>query len=205
MLPWLRAALPDRVGRAVDLGAGTGRYTTPLADRAGEVLAVDISAQVLDVARAERHRPNVSYQHRSLLEVTPERDGRFDLVVSVNTIHHLRDHDRVLPHVRSLLAPGGTALLADIVAPSPGWASPWWHRRFALREAGRTLARRRSPADALVVLRLRTHPRWLDHVTTNIPLSRQEFHRRYAEAFPGARFTDDIHPIMCAMTWTAPS
>jgi hypothetical protein len=41
-------------------------------------------------------------------------------------------------------------------------------------------------------------------VTTNIPLTREEFKRRYAAAFPAATFEDN-HPITCAMRWEAPT
>ena len=43
--PWLRAALPSRGGRALDLGCGSGRYSGLLADRYDSVLAVDAAAR----------------------------------------------------------------------------------------------------------------------------------------------------------------
>jgi SAM-dependent methyltransferase len=201
---WLLARLPSTGERAVDLGCGAGRHTVLLADRYQYVLGVDISAGMLDLAEAKRHRRNVTYQQRSLLDVTLGTDGRFDVVLSVATIHHLHDHDRALPRIKSLVAPGGTALLVDIVAPGPGWASRSWHRRYAAREALTVLRAHRSLAAARTAWRLRTHPRWLDHVTTNIPLTRAEFERRYAEVFHGATF-ETPHPLMCSARWSAPA
>jgi 2-polyprenyl-3-methyl-5-hydroxy-6-metoxy-1,4-benzoquinol methylase len=203
--PWLTAAL-DAAGpgaRAADLGCGTGRFTGLLADRYDSVLAVDVSARELELARARPGRPGITYERRSLLDVTPAADGRFDLVLSVNTIFHLRDHDRVLAHVRDLVAPGGRTVLVDIVSPAGPPAGPLRHRWYGVRDAARTL-RRRSPADAWLVLRIRQHPTWMLHAATNRPLCRERFHRAYGAAFPGAVFTDSLDPFVCALTWRAP-
>ena len=207
--PWLTAAVeaagPDRgTGRAADLGCGTGRFDGLLADAYGDVLAVDISGRELELARTRHPRPEVRYEQRSLLDVTPAADGRFDLVVSVNTIFHLRDHDRVLPHVRDLVAPGGWAVLIDIVAPA-GERSPLRHRWWGLVEAALTVRRRRSLRDAWLVLRIRQHPAWMEHVRTNRPLTREQFHAAYGSAFPGAEFTDTLDPFVCAVRWRRPA
>jgi SAM-dependent methyltransferase len=209
--PWLTEAV-DTAGpvgpqaRAVDLGCGSGRFDGLLADRYGSVLAVDISARELDIARRRYGRDNVAYEQRSLLDVTPAADGRFDLVLSVNTIFHLRDHDGVLPHVRDLVAPGGWAVLVDIVSPAGARArSPLRHRWYGVREAGRTLLRRRSVADAWLVLRLRQHRGWMQHAATNRPLTREGFHAAYGAAFPGCEFTDTIDGFVCAIRWQKPA
>lgn len=206
--PWLSAAIPDRsadpTSRAVDLGCGSGRFTGLLADRYSQVLAVDIAEREIALARRRRRRPNVSYQARSLLDVTPRTDGRFDLVLSVNTLFHLCDHDRALPHVRDLLAPGGTLVVVDVVADSPHLRRPAWQHWQTLRDAARTLRRRRRLPDAVAVLRLRLHPAWMTHVTTSTPLTRTGFHHTYGQAFPGATFTDTLDPFLCALRWRAP-
>ena len=206
--PWLTAAL-DAAGpgtRATDLGCGTGRFEQLLADRHGEVLAVDISARELEIARGRHAAPAVTYAQRSLLDLTPATDGRFDLVLSVNTIFHLRDHDRVLPHVRDLVAPGGWAVLVDIVSPAGDRArSPLMHRWYGVGETVRTLRRRRSPRDAWLVLRIRQHRTWMQHAATNRPLTREQFHQAYGAVFPGAEFTDSIDPFVCAIRWQKPA
>jgi 2-polyprenyl-3-methyl-5-hydroxy-6-metoxy-1,4-benzoquinol methylase len=209
--PWLTRAV-DAAGpvgpqaRAVDLGCGSGRFENLLADRYGEVLAVDVAERELDIARSRHGRANVTFEQRSLLDVTPETDGRFDLVLSVNTIFHLRDHDRVLPHVRDLVAPGGWAVLVDIVSPPGGRArTPLMHRWYGVGDAARTLRRRWSLADAWLVLRLRQHRVWMQHAATNRPLTRDRFHAAYGTAFPGCEFTDSIDPFVCAIRWRKPA
>jgi len=202
--PWIEAAVPVQGDRAVDLGCGSGRFAGLLAARYNDVLAVDISRREIDLAEIKRHHPNVDYRVRSLLEVTPDEDDQFDLVLSVNTIHHLRDHARVLPHIKSLVAPDGHAVLIDIIDPGQ-WKSRDWHIAEAFRDAETSYRHRFRTADAAAdVLRLRLHPSWLDHVLTNIPLTRDGFHHIYAANFPGATFTDNLDPVVAAMHWQAP-
>jgi SAM-dependent methyltransferase len=206
---WVAAAVPDlseqRASRAVDLGCGSGRFLDLLADRHGEVLAVDIADREIEIARREHPRPNIHLQIRSLLDVTADTDGQFDTVFSVNTIHHLRAHDVVLPHLRSLLAPGGNLVVVDIVNPG-GWDSGVdWHISEAFLAAEDSYRNRsKDPDVAAAVLRLRLHPSWLKHVTTNIPLTPDDFHARYGAVFPGAEFTE-LHRAVAAVHWRAPA
>jgi 2-polyprenyl-3-methyl-5-hydroxy-6-metoxy-1,4-benzoquinol methylase len=203
---WVEAHVPRHGARAVDLGCGSGRFVDLLADRYDQVLAVDISAREIELAKAARPRPNITYQVRSLLDLDPDRDGRFDLVFSVNTIHHLRDHDRVLPHVKSLVAGGGQAVLMDIVDPNGRWGSRDWQIQEAFRDAEDSYRNRsRDHNVAADVLRLRLHPVWLEQATKDVPLTRPEFHAAYSAVFPGAEFTDDLHQVMAAMHWSSPA
>lgn len=204
--PHIERELPAAGARAVDLGCGSGRFTGLLADRCRQVLAVDIAEREVAIARAKRARPNIEYRVGSLLDLSPEKDGRFDVVLSVNTLFHLfaeHDVDIVLRHVRSLVAPGGAAVIVDIVSPGP--RAVLVHRWWGVTDAARTLARRRSMSDAWTVFRLRQHPVWMRHARTNQPLTRPVFHSRYAALFAGAEFTDDIDPFVCALAWRDPA
>lgn len=195
----LESVLPEAGHRAVDLGCGTGHHATILATRFEEVLGVDISPPMLEIARARRAAPNISYELRDLQDVSPEKDGRFDLVFSAFTLHHVPDLDAALHRIRSLLNPGARVVLLDNVAPKPA-VPRWWFRREALRRfAGDVVARRRPLPEAVEMLRLLLHPAWLDHVTSDRFLSPSEFRQRYGNVFPGGDFTDLYRS--CVLTW----
>ncbi len=201
---WVEQTVSDRSdrpdSRAVDLGCGSGRFAELLADRYAHVLAVDIADAQLEMARAEHPRPNLHFEFRSLLDVAPERDGRFDLVFSVNTVHHLRAHDVALPHLRSLVAPGGQVVVVDIIDPGQ-WRSRDWHIHEAFVDAEESYRHRSRDAGVAVdVLRLRLHPVWLEHMATSIPLPEEEFRRQYGECFPGAELTR-LNKVVMAMHW----
>jgi SAM-dependent methyltransferase len=188
---YLAARLPRTGGRrAVDLGAGTGQHSTLLADYYGEVLAVDISQPMLTHALAERARPNVDYQCRDLRDVTADRDGRFDLVFSAYTLHHVQaDLDEALAGIRRLLAPGGQAILVDNVDARRRVPRSWFVKEAVRGLAGDVLHHRRPLPDAVEVFRLSVHPGWLDHLTSDEFLPPDEFAHRLLAVFPDAGIT----------------
>jgi SAM-dependent methyltransferase len=201
---WLTVSLPERGSSAVDLGCGAGRHTVLLADRFERVLAVDAAESMLQLARRDRARPNICYRQADVLAVGPPPAGPFDVVLSVHTLHHVGDPEVVLPHVRSLVAPGGTAILADIVDPG-GWTEPGFHldRAFADARAAYRLTGDRQAA--ITVLGLLLHPQWLATAAADTPLARTQFHRRYTAAFPGVTITDNLHPLMAGAVWHNPA
>jgi tRNA (cmo5U34)-methyltransferase len=111
------------VRRILELGVGTGETTRRLLSRhpAATLVGIDASAAMLAAARAALGADDAHLSVRRLEEPLPE--GRFDLVVSVLTVHHLdgpgkADLFRRLPAV---LDPGGRVVIGDVVVPDdPG-------------------------------------------------------------------------------------
>jgi trans-aconitate 2-methyltransferase len=93
----------------IDAGCGTGQVTARLLERLpdGRVIALDGSQAMLDLAR-ERfgEDPRVSLVHADLEAPLPV-DTPVDAVVSTSTLHWIRDHDALWPHLRAVLRPGG--------------------------------------------------------------------------------------------------
>jgi len=170
---WVGSHLPPTAARAVDLGCGAGRLTALLGDWAGEVLAVDVSDRMLQIARTKRARDNITYQQRGILDVT-RHDGPFDVVLSTHTLHHVGDPATVLPHARSLLAPGGTLIVADIIDPGD-WSSPEFHINRAFNDAALVYELTGDADAAADVLRLLLHPRWLQQAAADTPMTRDAF------------------------------
>jgi cyclopropane fatty-acyl-phospholipid synthase-like methyltransferase len=129
----LLEALPERVGRVLDLGTGDGRLLRLIFNRhpGARGIGLDISTPMLHRA-CERFNdaPTVELHRHDLADPLPV-EGSFDVIVSGLAIHHL-EHDRkrtLFAEVQALLAPGGVFVNLDLVA-SP---TPELHRRF--REA----------------------------------------------------------------------
>jgi SAM-dependent methyltransferase len=199
ILEWLLAQLPSRGRRAVDAGCGSGRHTIALADRFDEVVGIDISQPLIDLARHQRPHPRVRYQVGDLLAISDP--GWFDLVLSSTTLHHLPDLEVALHHLRGLVASGGTAILIDSVASRP--TPPGWVYRFgAVREFPADL-RRHGWQQAWWLLRFRISTAWVDHLTSDRYLSRHAFEQHYGAIFPGARFHAFSH--VHALVWHNPA
>jgi len=110
----------------------------------------------------------------------------------------------VLPHLRSLTKPGGHLVLVDITDPGD-WRSLDWHIHEAFADAEESYRSRSRDSDvAADVVRLRLHPAWLEHVTTNIPLTTDQLHQQYEAVFPGVEFAA-LHMEVTAAHWRAPS
>lgn len=91
------------VAVALDLGAGTGKFTERLIERAARVIAVDPSEQMLAVL--SRKLPDVE-SHVGAAESIPVEDGSVD-VVTVAQAFHWFDRDPSCAEIRRVLGPGG--------------------------------------------------------------------------------------------------
>jgi SAM-dependent methyltransferase len=184
LLEWLLTQLPSNKRRALDAGCGSGRLTLALAGRFDQVVGIDISEPLINIARRQRSRPNVQYR---VDDLTAYQDtAGFDLVLSSTTLHHLPELESALMHLRLLLRPGGTAILIDNVA---WWRTPpsWVYvlgaaRRFPVDVHGLGWGR------AIWLLHFRTSGPWLGHLASDRYLSRPEFEQQYGVVFPGGRF-----------------
>ncbi len=101
----LMALVPPTEGlRVVDLGCGSGELTAALADYLpnSDVLGIDSSAEML--AQAARYaRPGLRFEQADLATLT----GAFGLVFSNAALQWVDDHMSLLPHLWSLVRPGG--------------------------------------------------------------------------------------------------
>jgi ubiquinone/menaquinone biosynthesis C-methylase UbiE len=114
----LEAAAPRPDDRAVDLGAGTGFVTVPLARRTSDVIAVDISGSMLDTLRASATAEGLSVQTRTAdLATFDLPPASVDLVVSNYALHHLVDADKaaLVQRISTWLQPGGRVVVADMM------------------------------------------------------------------------------------------
>lgn len=100
-------------GKVVELGCGTGLYTSAYASRCSQVIATDISEPMVEVAkRALANFQNVSVQVADAVS-TGLPAGSADGVVAVNLLHSVSDSVAVLTEADRQLRPGGVLVIAD--------------------------------------------------------------------------------------------
>lgn len=103
-------------GPVADLGCGPGVHAIALARRGYEVIGLDGSPRMIDVARrrAAREDAAVSFDVADATERLPFADESLAAVLAILVIQHLRDPAAFLAEIRRSLRPGGHLL---IVAP----------------------------------------------------------------------------------------
>lgn len=115
-------AIRARVGRSaslrlLDYGAGTGLLAEALAtDLAALTLAepsAGMRAQAAAKVRAGRLPASTRIWELDLTR-DPVPDERFDVIVSVLTLHHIHDLARVLGALAAMLEPGGRLCIVDL-------------------------------------------------------------------------------------------
>lgn len=105
--------------RVLDLGCGAGHASFTAAAQVAQVVAYDLSAQMLAVvaqAAQARGMDNIQTQ-QGMAETLPFADGEFDLVISRYSAHHWHDVGQALREVKRVLKPGGRAIMMDVVSP----------------------------------------------------------------------------------------
>ena len=110
LLPYLQ---PDAA--VLDMGCGPGTITAGLARRAGTVVGVDTSAEMVESARrlaAESGADNASFKVGSACEL-PFGDRSFDVVYAHQLLQHLSDPVQALREARRVLRPGGLVAVRD--------------------------------------------------------------------------------------------
>jgi ubiquinone/menaquinone biosynthesis C-methylase UbiE len=103
----------------VDLGSGTGLLALSAAGQAVDVLAIDVSAPMLQRLAehaAERGLTNIELVHGDIRRL-PLPDESVDVVVSCYAFHHLVDDGKELAaaEVFRVLRPGGRLVVADMM------------------------------------------------------------------------------------------
>ena len=134
--------------RVIDLGCGTGRVTELLLDRLprGRVLALDLSSNMLGVARAHLQRCGGRVQFAQADATALPVAAYADAIFSTATFHWVLDHPALFRGLHDALVPGGqlvaqcgggpnirrvhdrcaTLMRTPAFAPSfAAWREPW--------------------------------------------------------------------------------
>lgn len=119
-LTWLvKEAQLTGVERVLDVATGAGHTAFALAPGAAEVVALDLTRPMLDVARQEasaRKLTNISYLEGDA-QALPCEDESFDLVTCRHAPHHFPRLSQAIHGWFRVLKPGGKLLVIDSISP----------------------------------------------------------------------------------------
>jgi ubiquinone/menaquinone biosynthesis C-methylase UbiE len=118
---------------ALDIGCGTGSLAIACARRGARVTGIDISPQMLDIARRKVEQAeltdSITLLQMSAIELDERFEPkRFDTIMSSLTFSELSDDEQrfVLGQCQRLLRDGGRLIIADETVP-PSWPKRLLH------------------------------------------------------------------------------
>jgi ArsR family transcriptional regulator len=151
------AAGPGPFELMVDLGAGSGRMLTLLGARAKAAVGLDLSQQMLNIARrnvAQAGLPRIELRHGDIFSTRLPSESA-DLVTVHQVLHYLSDPAAATAEAARLVGPGGKLLIVDFAPHDLEFLrSEHQHRRlgFSDEEIARWLEEAGLSATAPVAL-----------------------------------------------------
>lgn len=114
--------------RILEVGAGGGSLAVWLAHQGAEVVGIDVSPGILDVARRRAEASGVAdrttFVCRPIEHFVPADAGlgdlRFDGIIGNNVVHHF-ERDLALHRIGELLAPAASAVFCEPILLLPEW------------------------------------------------------------------------------------
>ncbi|OGN10599.1 MAG: hypothetical protein A3J46_05315 [Candidatus Yanofskybacteria bacterium RIFCSPHIGHO2_02_FULL_41_11] len=97
--------------KVLEVGCGTGLFTGQLALTNNQIVAIDISPALLDLAQKRTVFQNVIFKNEDAHRTSFE-DQSFDFIVGISALHHL-DIKLALKEFFRLLKPGGKIMFTE--------------------------------------------------------------------------------------------
>ena len=149
--------------RALDVCCGTGDIALRLARAGAEVVGLDFSEPMLEVARERSRKPkaesrNLQFVHGDA-QALPFGDAEFDIVTVGYGLRNLRSWEAGLREMARVAKPGGRVLVLDFGKPeNPVWRGLYFaYLRVAVPTLGRLFAGS-AEAYAYILDSLRHYP-----------------------------------------------
>jgi SAM-dependent methyltransferase len=102
--------------RVLDIATGPGYIAEAFAKNSREVVGMDLTEAMLDIARARTEKrgvKNISFRVGDAQDL-PFGGGKFDVVVCRLALHHVRQPAKVVAEMARVCCRGGTVLVEDI-------------------------------------------------------------------------------------------
>lgn len=117
---WIFSQLRPHVkGRTLEVGCGSGNFTTLIAQHCSELLAVDLDPDYVRQTRSrlKANHTNASqqdYSHVSVITAdatTMDCAQPFDTIIMLDVLEHIKDDVAVLRRLSQMLGPDGTLII----------------------------------------------------------------------------------------------
>lgn len=100
--------------KVLEMGVGTGEITKPLYDLEYEITGVDLSSEMIEIAKS--HMKNATFILAGFSDALNEIYNKFDFIVFSYSIHHLSYNDQIelLIRLNNFLNEDGVIIIGDV-------------------------------------------------------------------------------------------
>jgi ubiquinone/menaquinone biosynthesis C-methylase UbiE len=111
---FLLQQIPKPCTNALEIGCGTGAFSRLLAERTKQVLAVDLSPNMIALARQHsKQYPNIEFQLADAMSADLPAE-HFDCIVSIATLHHMPTA-QAINRMKQYLKTNGHLVILDLL------------------------------------------------------------------------------------------
>ncbi len=102
--------------QVLDIGCGGGILSEALAKNKANVVGIDISRQLIDIAKLHLYESNltIDYQCIDIDNFAINHQQSFNVIVCMEMLEHVNDPNHIIKHCSSLLKQGGTLILSTL-------------------------------------------------------------------------------------------
>jgi ubiquinone/menaquinone biosynthesis C-methylase UbiE len=98
---------PKKGEKMLDLGCGQGIFSFELARRGVQVVGIDSSKKLIEIAKKRSEKYNIHYFVSDAAKLSVIQDATFDAVVSILAVQNMEDLDAVSKETSRVLKKGG--------------------------------------------------------------------------------------------------
>jgi 2-polyprenyl-6-hydroxyphenyl methylase/3-demethylubiquinone-9 3-methyltransferase len=115
-LRYVEQAAPLSGAHVLDVGCGGGILSEAMAKHGAQVLGIDLSQAVLDVADLHALESKLQIQYRAIAaeELAAAHVAEFDLVTCMEMLEHVPDPAAILGALARLVRPGGDIIVSTL-------------------------------------------------------------------------------------------
>lgn len=114
----LKLVAAKRNKKILDVACGTGKYTYEFAKKGAQVIGIDFSKQMIEVARIKF--PKLEFRHTDIIKKLPFRNRQFDKINCAQALKHIKNLKPTLYEFFRVLRKGGVFIFS-VTHPEMDW------------------------------------------------------------------------------------
>jgi ubiquinone/menaquinone biosynthesis C-methylase UbiE len=119
---------------ACDIGTGTGVVAHALSKYCRDVVGIDISTDMLNIAKQHCDGDNIVYKKMNAENMSKFKENTFDVVTARMVFHHIDNWSKAIKECHRILKPNGKIIISEGVPPV---GALYFHKKFLIEKEER--------------------------------------------------------------------